>query len=176
MKLPSPWSSCVGWKCGSLTSAVSCITQKPPWPTPAALEWRGPAEASDTQSLQTASHGLMFASFMKNTADFSPESVFWFYSRRRPGVARARREPRTATASWAAGRSAAPSCRTGGCGQTGTPPALWGCEGEWRTCRCSLPPERIIQMANQDTDTQTELCISAYIELATVMRSNIFNS
>lgn len=31
-------------------------------------------------------------------------------------------------------------------------------------------------MANQDTDAQTELCISAYIELATVVRSNIVNS
>lgn len=28
--LPSPWSSCVGWRCGSLTSAVSCIARTPP--------------------------------------------------------------------------------------------------------------------------------------------------
>lgn len=72
-----------------------------------------------------------------------------FHSRRRPGAARARREPRTATASWAAGPSAAPSCRTGGCGQTGTPQALWGFAGEWRTCRCSRPPEHVVQTANQ---------------------------
>jgi len=62
------------------------------------------------------------------------------YSRRRPGAARAQPELHTATASSAAAPSAAPSCRTGGCGRTGTRPAPSGFEDGYRTYHCSLPP------------------------------------
>lgn len=55
--LPSPLSSCVEWRCGSLTSVVSCIVQMPPWPKPAAPEWRGPTDALNTLSVQAFSHG-----------------------------------------------------------------------------------------------------------------------
>lgn len=64
----------------------------------------------------------------------------YVHSRRRPGAVRAPRELRTETASSAGGPSAAPSCRTGGCGRTGTPPAPSGYEDGWRTYHCSLPP------------------------------------
>lgn len=52
------------------------------------------------------------------------------HSHRHPGAVRVQQEPRTVRASAAAGLSAAPSCRTGGCAQTGTPQVPLGFEGE----------------------------------------------
>lgn len=125
VELPSPWSSCVGWRCRSLTIAVSCITRTPPSPKPAAPAWRGPAEAPNALLQQ---------------GSVLTRACVCIHSRRRPNAARARRVLRKATASWGADQSAAPSCRRGGCGWTGKLPGPLHSEDECRTYHCSLPP------------------------------------
>lgn len=154
-QLPSPWFSYVVWRCGSLTSGVSCKAQMPPWPKPAAPEWREPAEVSNTLLLLHPRGRKLHVS----AGILCAFVCVYRHSHRHPGAVTAQRELHTATASSAGGLSAAPSCRTGGCGQTGMLPAPLGFEGGWRTCRCSLLP---VYEINSFKCKQTPICKPIY--------------